>query len=93
MTLHFHPDLLFAGGSTLEAIVDRGAYLSQFETQTGNGGLTAHPGGDRWKWESRMFGGTYGEHEPAERPDMEPILSRGQGEAAPMTVVADAASF
>ncbi|MEU2006421.1 hypothetical protein ACH47B_35165, partial [Rhodococcus sp. NPDC019627] len=27
------------------------------------------------------------------QPDMEPTLSRGQGEAAPTTVVADAASF
>lgn len=68
VTLHFHPDLPFADGSTLEAIADRGAYLSQFETRTGNGGLTAHLGGDRWKWESRMFGGAYDEHEPAQRP-------------------------
>ncbi|MDV6286894.1 DUF3626 domain-containing protein [Rhodococcus jostii] len=68
VTLHFHPDLPFTGGSTLEAIADRGAYLSQFETRTGNGGLTAHPGADTWKWESRIFGGAYDEYEPAERP-------------------------
>ncbi len=68
VTLHFHPDLPYIGGSTLKAIADRGAYLSQFETQTGNGGLTAHPGGDRWRWESRIFGGAYDEHESAERP-------------------------
>ncbi|WP_425584256.1 hypothetical protein [Streptosporangium album] len=29
--------------------------MSQFVTGTGNGGLTAHPGGDRWRWESRIF--------------------------------------
>ncbi|QSE88035.1 DUF3626 domain-containing protein (plasmid) [Rhodococcus pseudokoreensis] len=68
VTVHFHPDLPFNGASTLEAIADRGAYLSQFETRTGNGGLTAHPGGARWKWESRMFVGAYDELEPAERP-------------------------
>ncbi|WP_231914384.1 DUF3626 domain-containing protein [Rhodococcus sp. LB1] len=58
----------FTDSSTLEAIADRGAYLSQFETQTGNGGLTAHPGSDRWKWESRIFGGAYDAHQAAERP-------------------------
>ena len=36
-----------------------GVYRSQFETGTSNGGLTAHPGGDRWLWESRIFGGAY----------------------------------
>ncbi|MFF4772940.1 DUF3626 domain-containing protein [Microtetraspora fusca] len=32
-----------------------GVYLSQFVTGTGHGGLTAHPGGDRWRWKSRIF--------------------------------------
>ncbi|MGW0434137.1 DUF3626 domain-containing protein [Micromonospora sp. NPDC003197] len=36
-----------------------GVYQSQFVTGTSNGGLTAHPGGDRWRWESRIFGGVY----------------------------------
>jgi len=36
-----------------------GRYLSQFKTGTSNGGLTAHPGGDRWHWESRLFDGRY----------------------------------
>lgn len=45
-----------------------GVYRSQFETGISNGGLTAHPGGDRWRWESRLFGGRY-DHAPArERP-------------------------
>lgn len=36
-----------------------GVYRSQFTTGMSNGGLTAHPGGDRWRWESRIFGGAY----------------------------------
>jgi len=42
--------------------------VTQFETRTSNGGLTAHHGGDRWRWESRIFGGAYDEREPSERP-------------------------
>ena len=33
-----------------------------------NGGLTAHPGGDRWRWESRIFGGAYDDSPPGARP-------------------------
>ena len=59
VTLHFHPDRLFAGRPLLEHLAEDGVYRSQFETFTSNGGLTAHPGGDRWAWEQRMFGGAY----------------------------------
>ena len=45
-----------------------GRYRSQFETGTSNGGLTAFPGGDRWAWESRIFGGAYDRAPAAERP-------------------------
>jgi hypothetical protein len=45
--------------SVIELLVREGVYRSQFETGTSNGGLTAHPGGDRWLWESRIFGGAY----------------------------------
>ncbi|WP_279581223.1 DUF3626 domain-containing protein [Fodinicola feengrottensis] len=45
-----------------------GSYRSQFETGTSNGGLTAHPGGDRWRWESRLFGAAYDNEPPSERP-------------------------
>lgn len=45
-----------------------GRYRSQFETATSNGGLTAHPGGDRWRWESRLFAGAYDHAPPAARP-------------------------
>ena len=68
VTLHFHPDLLMGDATTLEAIAHEGWYRSQFETGTSNGGLTAHEGGDRWAWESRMFGGAYDEADPGLRP-------------------------
>ena len=45
-----------------------GVYRSQFETGTSNGGLTAHPGGDRWRWESRIFAGAYDDGSAAARP-------------------------
>ncbi|WP_240942024.1 DUF3626 domain-containing protein [Planosporangium thailandense] len=45
-----------------------GIYRSQFVTGTSNGGLTAHPGGDRWRWESRIFGGAYDDAPDHERP-------------------------
>ena len=68
VTLNFHPDWLHQGVPTLQALAADGVYRSQFETGTSNGGLTAHPGGDRWRWESRMFGGAYDDAPPAERP-------------------------
>ncbi|MFR9770916.1 DUF3626 domain-containing protein [Nocardia sp. SC052] len=68
MTMNFHPDRMVAGRLILDKMADDGVYLSQFATGTSNGGLTAHPGGDRWRWESRIFAGAY-DHAPAtERP-------------------------
>lgn len=52
----------------IEALARSGRYLSQFVTGTSNGGLTAHPGGDRWRWESRMFQGHYDASDPEQRP-------------------------
>ena len=68
VTLNLHPDRLLRGRLILAALADDGAYHSQFVTGTGNGGLTAHPGGDRWRWESRMFGGVYDTAAAHERP-------------------------
>ncbi|WP_412740769.1 DUF3626 domain-containing protein [Krasilnikovia sp. MM14-A1259] len=45
-----------------------GAYVSQFVTGTSNGGLSAFPGGDRWRWESRIFGGAYDDAPAHTRP-------------------------
>ncbi|MFF3768544.1 DUF3626 domain-containing protein [Streptomyces sp. NPDC001922] len=68
VTLNFHPDRTVRGRPILLALAEDGIYHSQFVTGTSNGGLTAHLGGDRWRWESRIFGGAY-DHAPAhERP-------------------------
>jgi hypothetical protein len=68
VTLHFHPDRLVGGVPILERMARDGVYRSQFETRVSNGGLTAHPGGDRWRWESRIFGAVYDDSPPASRP-------------------------
>ncbi|MFC1416263.1 DUF3626 domain-containing protein [Streptacidiphilus cavernicola] len=69
VTLNFHPDRRTADGrAILDAMAEDGAYRSQFATGTSNGGLTAHPGGDRWLWESRIFGGVYDTADADERP-------------------------
>src|SRR4051812_34925722 len=68
VTVHFHPDRLVAGTPILDLMARDGVYRSQFETGTGNGGLTASPGGDRWRWESRIFAGAYDGGPPADRP-------------------------
>ncbi|HET9171140.1 MAG TPA: DUF3626 domain-containing protein [Actinospica sp.] len=68
VTLNFHPDRVTAGVPILAALGRERVYSSQFVTGTSNGGLTAHPGGDRWNWESRIFGGAYDEAEPGHRP-------------------------
>lgn len=68
VTLNFHPDRLVRGEPILQAMRRAGVYRSQFETGTSNGGLTAHPGGNRWSWESRIFGGAYDAADPRLRP-------------------------
>ncbi|MEV4680144.1 DUF3626 domain-containing protein [Streptomyces kurssanovii] len=68
VTLNFHPDRTAQGEPVLEALSKSGVYLSQFVTGTSNGGLTAFPGGDRWRWESRIFGGAYDEAAARDRP-------------------------
>lgn len=68
VTLNFHPDRLVRGRLVLAAMVEDGRYLSQFATGTSNGGLTAFPGGDRRRWESRIFGAAYDDAPGHERP-------------------------
>ncbi|MBB6627372.1 DUF3626 domain-containing protein [Nocardioides sp. KIGAM211] len=68
VTLNFHPDRVLDGRTVLERIAQDGCYRSQFETGTSNGGLTAHPGGSRWRWEQRIFGHAYDDAPAAERP-------------------------
>ncbi|MCE1179194.1 MAG: DUF3626 domain-containing protein [Micrococcales bacterium] len=68
VVLHFHPGWAFGDGTVLDALASTGVYRSQFETGTSNGGLTAHPGGDRWRWESALFEGRYDNSPAHERP-------------------------
>jgi hypothetical protein len=71
VSLHFQPDWPPGAGDdelVIEAMARDGAYRSQFETGTSNGGLTAHPGGDRWTWESRLFEGRYDAAPASARP-------------------------
>lgn len=68
VTVHFHPDRAHGEASVLATIGRDGRYRTQFETRTSNGGLTAHPGGDRWRWEHIMFDGAYDEAPPSQRP-------------------------
>jgi hypothetical protein len=68
ISVHFHPDRLHRGEHLLEVLADEGVLRAQFETGTSNGGLTAYVGGDRWKWESRIFGAAYDSADAGERP-------------------------
>ena len=68
VTLNFHPDRLHRGRPLLQALLEEGVYRSQFETGSSNGGLSAFPGGARWLWESRIFGGAYDAAAPDQRP-------------------------
>ncbi|WP_198144742.1 DUF3626 domain-containing protein [Nesterenkonia jeotgali] len=68
LTLQFHPDWPYRGGLVIESMARDRRYRSQFETGTSNGGLSAHLGGDRWEWESRLFNGRYDSLGPASRP-------------------------
>src|SRR5699024_1423247 len=68
VALHCHPEADASGTGVLASILDRGQYVSQFVTGTSNGGLTAYPGGDRWNWEQRIFGGAYDHAQAQHRP-------------------------
>lgn len=68
VTVNFHPARLHRGVPLLRCLADDGAYRSQFETGTGNGSLSAYPGGERWHWETRLFGGAYDAAAATERP-------------------------
>lgn len=68
ITVHFHPGWGFGAGTVIEALASEGVYRTQWETGTSNGGLTARPGGDRWRWESRIFEGRYDAAAPSGRP-------------------------
>lgn len=70
--LNFHPDRLAVDGRLVaRALLDDGVYRSQFVTGISNGGLSAHPGGDRDRWEERLFGGAY--QHPGTTPEDRPV--------------------
>ncbi|MFI5695123.1 DUF3626 domain-containing protein [Kribbella sp. NPDC051586] len=68
ISLQFHPNWPHGGRMAIESMGLLGFYRSQFVTGVSNGGLTAFPGGDRWRWESRMFASRYDELSGAARP-------------------------
>jgi Protein of unknown function (DUF3626) len=68
VTINFHPARLHQGAPLLRSLASDGEYRSQFETGTGNGSLSAFPGGERWQWEARLFGGAYDTASTNERP-------------------------
>ncbi|WP_307844018.1 DUF3626 domain-containing protein [Actinospica acidithermotolerans] len=78
VTLNFHPDRAAGGVPILAALARERIYSSQFVTGTSNGGLTAYPGGDRWLWESRIFGGEYDAADPRLRPVYGALNHRGR---------------
>ncbi len=69
ITINFHPDRITKEGLPLLVSIAQDQRLkSQFETETSNGGLTAFFGGDRWRWEQRVFNGVYDTCDPRQRP-------------------------
>lgn len=68
VTVQFHPDWPHGGSTVVASLAADGRYRSQFVTGVSNGGLTAFPGGDRWRWESRLFAGRYDKAPPGDRP-------------------------
>ena len=68
ITVNLHPDRLAGGRPVLIALAEARVYRSQFVTGVSNGSLTAQPGGDRWRWENRIFGGAYDDAPPEHRP-------------------------
>ncbi len=68
ITVNFHPDRAADGRAILTALAEDDMYRSQFVTGTSNGSLTAHPNGDRWLWESRIFASAYDNTPADHRP-------------------------
>jgi uncharacterized protein DUF3626 len=77
VTLRFHPGRLAGGVPILRRMAADGIYRSQFDTGTSNWGLTAYPGGDRWRRENQMSGSAY-DGPAAARPEYGALNSRGR---------------
>lgn len=60
VALHFHPDRPGPNKKPVaESLLECGIYKSQFETLLSNGSVSAFPGGERDRWEHKIFGGAY----------------------------------
>ena len=71
ITVNFHPDRLCGDGRSVAlALYQDRLIRNQFESGISNGGLSAMPGGERYRWEEEMFGGAYSQAsvQPGERP-------------------------
>ncbi len=68
ITLHFHPDWPHGNGLVVESMVRAEGYHNQFATGVSNGLLAPIEGSERWRWESRLFGGRYDGRPASDRP-------------------------
>ncbi|MCW5798472.1 MAG: DUF3626 domain-containing protein [Nitrospira sp.] len=60
IVLHFHPGRMGAKSVTVaEGLLEEGIYRNQFETGVTSGSPSAHAGGDRDRWERKLFAGAY----------------------------------
>jgi Protein of unknown function (DUF3626) len=60
VALHFHPDRPDPEmKSVSEALLDSGMYRNQFSTKLSSGSVSAFLGGERDRWEHKIFGGAY----------------------------------
>ena len=69
--LHFHPDRPDPDLKPVaQALLEQGIYRNQFVTKMSSGGETAYSGGERDRWEDKLFGGAYHNNETSdeERP-------------------------
>ena len=65
LTVNFHPDRIARSGVTVaEALARTGRYVSQWVTGISNGGRSAFRGGDRQRWEHRLFAHAYADADP-----------------------------
>lgn len=61
VNLHFHPDRYLKDGSQIiDGLIQTGEYLNQYQTQVSSGSLSAKIGGDRDKWENKLFNNLFG---------------------------------
>lgn len=65
LTVNFHPDRVARSGVTVaEGMARTGRYVSQWVTGISNGGRSAFPGGDRQRWEHKLFAHAYDDADP-----------------------------